>query len=84
MLVFLCGAAWTRSNETEYLKVTVTEAKPLIYQIAFFETYLMAGAAIFARVENWSYLDAVLEADCTILTVGLGDYAPKTHIGQNN
>ncbi len=42
----------------------------------------MAGAAIFARVENRSYLDALFWEDSTILTVGLGDYAPKTHIGR--
>ena len=55
----------------------------LVYQTISFNIYLLGGAAIFSQIENWEYLDAVFWADCTILTIGLGDYAPKTHFGRS-
>jgi potassium channel subfamily K len=46
-------------------------------------TYLLLGAAIYAHVENWSFLDAVFWADFTLLTIGLGgELTPKTSVGR--
>ena len=45
--------------------------------------YLGGGAALFAHLENWRFLDAVYWADYTLLTIGLGsDFAPKTLTGR--
>jgi potassium channel subfamily K len=45
--------------------------------------YLLLGAAIFAHIENWSFLDAVFWADFTLLTIGLGgELTPKTSLGR--
>ncbi|KAH7382112.1 hypothetical protein BKA66DRAFT_441717 [Pyrenochaeta sp. MPI-SDFR-AT-0127] len=45
--------------------------------------YLLLGAALYAHVENWSFLDSVFWADFTLLTIGLGGVlTPKTAIGR--
>ena len=48
-----------------------------------FMGYLLIGALVFSKIEGWGYLDAVFWADVTILTVGFGDFAPKTHLGRS-
>ena len=59
-------------------------ARPtLLLKVAGFATYLLGGGAVFARVEGWSFLDAVYWADVTILTVGIGDFTPNTHLGRS-
>ena len=45
--------------------------------------YLLGGAAVYSRIEGWDFLDAVYWADYTLLTVGIGNYAPKTHLGRS-
>jgi Ion channel len=51
-------------------------------QTISFLVYLLAGAAVYSHIEGWAYLDAVYWADFTLLTVGIGDYAPGTHLGR--
>lgn len=80
MLVSVCQAR-LNYNETEY--ILVTRHKSLVYQTITFEAYLMVGAAIFAQIEKWGYLDAVFWAHCTVLTIGLGDFSPKSHLGRS-
>jgi len=48
-----------------------------------FMGYLLLGALVFSKIEGWGYLDAVFWADVTILTVGFGDFSPKTHLGRS-
>ena len=55
----------------------------LLLKVLGFATYLLCGGALFARVEGWSFLDAVYWADVTILTVGIGDLTPHTHLGRS-
>jgi potassium channel subfamily K, other eukaryote len=55
----------------------------LAYQTIIFKVYILAGAAVFSHVESWNYLDTVFWAITTILTIGLGDFAPKTHLGRS-
>ncbi|KAG9740986.1 voltage-gated potassium channel, partial [Aureobasidium melanogenum] len=55
----------------------------LMLQTMSFFTYLLLGALVFSHIEKWEYLDAVYWADVTLLTVGLGDYAPTTHTGRS-
>lgn len=45
--------------------------------------YLLLGAALYAHLEDWSFLDAVFWADFTLLTIGLGGvFTPKTALGR--
>ncbi|KAM5463487.1 hypothetical protein MauCBS54593_007481 [Microsporum audouinii] len=60
-----------------------TSQRSLMLQTILYMMYLLIGAAIFSKVENWSYLDAVYWADFTLLTNGIGDLAPSTHLGRS-
>lgn len=44
---------------------------------------LLVGAAIYRAVEGWSLLDALYFADYTILTIGIGNLVPITHLGRS-
>ncbi|KAH9206221.1 hypothetical protein DL95DRAFT_488189 [Leptodontidium sp. 2 PMI_412] len=71
-----------RGHYDEEFKSTVRR-RSLMIQTSGFLIYLLSGAAIYAHIEDWSYLDAVYWADYTILTVGIGDIAPSTHIARS-
>lgn len=60
-----------------------TSQRTLMLQTIGFMIYLLGGAAVFARIEGWAFLDAVYWADVTLLTVGIGDYSPSTHLGRS-
>ncbi|KAF2185318.1 hypothetical protein K469DRAFT_750461 [Zopfia rhizophila CBS 207.26] len=63
-------------------KVGSTQANLFRQSIAL-TVYLLIGAAIYARAENWPFLDALFWADFTLLTIGLGgDFTPKTALGR--
>ena len=59
-----------------------TNQRSVMLQTILYMTYLLLGALVYSHVEQWSYLDAVYWADFTILTTGIGDLAPATHIGR--
>ncbi|KAH1430866.1 hypothetical protein KXX32_003714 [Aspergillus fumigatus] len=56
--------------------------RSLMLQTILFLIYLLGGAAVYARIEGWRYLDAVYWADLTLLTIGIGDFVPETHKGR--
>ncbi|KAH7393757.1 potassium channel-like protein [Cadophora sp. MPI-SDFR-AT-0126] len=80
MVVVVVG--FYRGHYDEEFKSTV-HRRSLMIQTSGFLIYLLSGAAIYAHIEDWSYLDAVYWADYTILTVGIGDIAPSTHIARS-
>ena len=51
-------------------------------QTISFLIYLLLGAMIYSHIEGWLFLDALYFADYTLLTVGIGNYAPRTHLGR--
>jgi potassium channel subfamily K, other eukaryote len=60
-----------------------TSQRTLMLQTVGFLVYLLAGSAVYARVENWRFTDAVYWSDTTLLTIGLGKPAPQTHLGRS-
>ncbi|KAL9609471.1 MAG: hypothetical protein Q9167_005756 [Letrouitia subvulpina] len=56
--------------------------RTLMLQTISFMFYMLAGAAVYSKVEGWKFLDAVYFTNYTLLTVGIGDYAPLTHTGR--
>jgi potassium channel subfamily K len=72
--------AWKGHYSREY-KLT-TSQRTLMLQTIIFCIYLLGGSAVYARVEGWRFLDAVYFADYTLLTIGVGNFAPATHIGR--
>ena len=62
-------------------ELTMSQRTLMVQTIAFL-FYLLAGAAVFSKIENWLFLNGVYWASTTLLTVGTGDFSPKTHLGQ--
>jgi potassium channel subfamily K, other eukaryote len=62
-------------------KLTLSQRTLMIQTISYL-VYLLAGGAIFARIEDWLFLNGVYWANVTLLTIGLGDFSPTTHLGQ--
>ena len=59
------------------------EQRNLILQTMMFFIWLGGGAGVFARIEGWTYPDALYFCDVTILTVGFGDYYyPTDNLGR--
>jgi potassium channel subfamily K len=79
MLVTVYGAL--RGHYNKEFQLTMSQ-RTLMLQTISFLVYLLAGAALYSHIEGWKYLDAVYWADFTLLTVGIGDYAPSTHLGR--
>jgi potassium channel subfamily K len=79
MLVTVYGAM--RGHYDKEFQLTMSQ-RTLMLQTISFLVYLLAGAAVYSHIEGWAYLDAVYWADFTLLTVGIGDYAPMTHLGR--
>ena len=51
-------------------------------QTISFMIYMVGGAGVYAKIEGWLFLDALYFTNYTLLTVGIGDYAPSTHLGR--
>ncbi|KAJ5820308.1 hypothetical protein N7474_005899 [Penicillium riverlandense] len=80
LLVVTAYGAYRGHYSREY-KLTTSQRTLMLQTIIFF-FYLLGGAAVYARVEDWRFLDAVYFADYTLLTIGVGNYAPITHLGR--
>ncbi|KAK2798956.1 Potassium channel [Onygenales sp. PD_10] len=79
MVITVIGAR--RHHYSREFRLT-TNQRSLMLQTIIWIVYLLGGAAIYAHLEDWNYLDAVYWADITLLTDGFGDFAPKTHTGR--
>lgn len=62
-------------------KLTMSQ-RTLMLQTISFMVYMTAGAAVYAKIEGWKFLDAVYFTNYTLLTVGIGDITPATHLGR--
>ncbi|EEP83022.1 predicted protein [Uncinocarpus reesii 1704] len=79
MLVTIYGAQTRRYSREFNL---TTSQRSLMLQSIIYMLYLLLGALVYAHIEGWAYLDAVYWADFTILTDGIGNLAPTTHLGR--
>ncbi|KAJ5572678.1 hypothetical protein N7450_009662 [Penicillium hetheringtonii] len=59
-----------------------TSQRTLMLQTIILLIYLLVGAEVYATIEGWRFLDAVYWADYTLLTIGVGNYVPMTHLGR--
>lgn len=80
LMSFTIYGAWRGHYDKEF-KLT-TSQRTLMLQTISFLTYLLVGAVVFGHVEGWEFLDALYWADFTLLTVGIGDFAPATDVGR--
>ncbi|KAI2786494.1 hypothetical protein POX_g08880 [Penicillium oxalicum] len=59
-----------------------TSQRTLMLQTIIFFIYLLGGSAVFSRIEGWRFMDSMYWADFTLLTIGIGNFAPATHLGR--
>lgn len=81
LMIFTVYGAFRGHYPSEFELTTIQ--RTLMLQTIVFMVYLLAGAAVYAKVESWKFLDAVYFAEFTLLTVGIGDIAPLTHLGRS-
>ncbi len=80
LLVVTARGAYKGHYSREY-KLTTSQRTLMLQTIIFF-IYLLGGAAVYARIEAWKFMDAVYWADFTLLTIGIGNFVPLTHLGR--
>ncbi|KUL90842.1 hypothetical protein ZTR_00785 [Talaromyces verruculosus] len=59
------------------------ESTSLVLRITTFIILLLSGAAIFSTIEGWSLMDGLYFTDYTLLTIGLGNLVPKSHLSRS-
>ena len=80
LMVFTVIGAW-RGHYSKEFKLN-TSQRTLMLQTISFMIYMVGGAGVYAKIEGWMFLDAMYFTNYTLLTVGIGDYAPSTHLGR--
>ncbi|AJR60089.1 Tok1p [Saccharomyces cerevisiae YJM195] len=64
----------TASRKQHWFSLSVT--------IAIFMAFWLLGALVFKFAENWSYFNCIYFCFLCLLTIGYGDYAPRTGAGR--
>ncbi|KAL3459579.1 hypothetical protein BJX64DRAFT_291083 [Aspergillus heterothallicus] len=59
------------------------ECTGIMLRAATFATIILAGAAVYGAIEEWTLIDALYFTDYTVLTVGIGNLVPTTHLGRS-
>lgn len=54
----------------------------LMITIAVFMLFWLVGAVIFQHIEGWSYFNSLYFCFLCLITIGYGDFAPKTSLGR--
>ena len=80
LMVFTVYGAWKGHYPKEF-KLSMSQ-RTLMLQTISFMIYMVGGAGVYAKIEGWMFLDALYFTNYTLLTVGIGDYAPETHLGR--
>ncbi|KAH8592976.1 hypothetical protein B0O99DRAFT_628567 [Bisporella sp. PMI_857] len=58
------------------------DQRTLILQTMIFCFWLAGGAAVFSKVDDISYANALYFCDVTVLTIGFGDITPDNDVGR--
>ncbi|KAK4697341.1 hypothetical protein P7C71_g730, partial [Lecanoromycetidae sp. Uapishka_2] len=80
LMVFTVYGAWKGHYAKEF-KLSISQ-RTLMLQTISFMIYMVGGAGVYAKIEGWMFLDALYFTNYTLLTIGIGDYAPQTHLGR--
>ncbi|KAJ5560639.1 hypothetical protein N7513_003038 [Penicillium frequentans] len=59
------------------------ECTSIVLRVTSFAILLLGGAAVYSDIEGWSLMDSLYFTDYTFLTIGIGNFAPKTHLGRS-
>lgn len=59
------------------------ECTSIMFRVTNFAILLLGGAAVYSAIEGWSLMDALYFTDYTLLTIGIGNLVPQTHLGRS-
>lgn len=59
------------------------ECTSIVFRVTNFAILLLGGAAVYSTIEGWTLMDALYFTDYTLLTIGLGNLVPQTHLGRS-
>ncbi|KAF4187879.1 hypothetical protein CNMCM7927_003086 [Aspergillus lentulus] len=80
LAIYTCSV---RSVHLTHEERRTVECTSIILRVTAFSVFLLAGGAVYATIEGWTFMDAFYWADYTLLTIGIGNIAPKTHLGRS-
>ena len=70
-----------RGQYSRKFELTNSQRTLMLQTIAYL-VYLLGGAAVYAHIENWLFLNGVWWANYTLLTIGIGDFHVVTNLGK--
>ena len=79
MAVTAWGAYRGRYSKTFQL---TNSQRTLMLQTIAYLVYMLGGAAVYAHIEDWLFLNGVWWANYTLLTIGIGDFQVVTNLGK--
>ena len=79
MVVTVWGAHQGHYSKT--FELTMSQRTLMLQTIAYL-VYLLGGAAVYAHIENWLFLNGVWWANYTLLTIGIGDFHVVSNLGK--
>lgn len=59
------------------------ECTSIVFRVTSFAILLLGGAAVYSAIEGWSLMDALYFTNYTLLTIGLGNLVPQSHLGRS-
>jgi potassium channel subfamily K, other eukaryote len=83
LLVITTWGAYKNYYDPDFSLTLTLPQRTLMAQSLIFIVYLLCGAAVFAHIEDWFFVDGVYWATVTLLTIGYGDVVPLTHLGRS-
>ena len=79
MVVTVWGAF--KGHYSKTFQLTMSQRTLMLQTIAYL-VYLLGGAAVYAHIENWLFLNGVWWANYTLLTIGIGDFHVVSNLGK--
>ncbi|PYH64371.1 potassium channel family protein [Aspergillus vadensis CBS 113365] len=61
----------------------IIENTSIVLRAFTLAAFLLGGASIYIPIEGWSLTDALYWSAYTMLTIGIGNIVPKTHLGRS-
>ncbi|OJZ82635.1 hypothetical protein ASPFODRAFT_210468 [Aspergillus luchuensis CBS 106.47] len=80
LAIYACGV---RTIHLSMQDRRIIENTSIVLRAFTLAAFLLGGAAIYIPIEGWSLTDSLYWSAYTILTIGIGNIVPKTHLGRS-
>lgn len=65
-----------------YVPLTASSSMVQRAAIWIIGAHLLIGSLVFSYIEGWSFVDSLYYCSVTVLTIGYGDFVPKSNAGK--